>query len=350
MHARWISFLQRFDFVIKHQCGKENKVADALSRKSSLLTLLSMEIEAFKHLPSLYEKDVDFSETWLKCSNFIKAEDFHIMEGFLFKEDQLCILHTSLREALLKEAHSGRLVGHFGQDKTFETISKRYYWPQLRRDCNNFVQRCPTCQRAKGTSTNAGLYSPLPTQLPFGKIYQLILCLDYPKLKDKHDSVMVVVDRFSKMTHFISCKKINDAIYIANLFFREIVRLHGVLKTIVSDRDVKFLSHFWKTLWRKLDTTLKYRSTAHPQTDDQTEVTNKTLGNLIRCLSGTKPKQWDLVLAQAEFAFNNMKNRSTGKCPFEVVYTKQPRLTLDLASLPTAMNTSLEAEKMIEKI
>ncbi|TYJ99684.1 serine/threonine-protein kinase TIO-like [Cucumis melo var. makuwa] len=127
--------------------------------------------------------------------------------------------------------------------------------------------------------------------------------------------------KFSKMSHFIACKKTNDAIYIANLFFRE-----------------------------KFDTTLNYNTTAHPQTDGQTEVTNRTLGNLIRCLSGTKPKQWDLALAQAEFAFNNMKNRSTGKCPFKIVYTKQPRLTLDLTSLPTTVNLDKEAERMIGDI
>ncbi|KAA0041476.1 serine/threonine-protein kinase TIO-like [Cucumis melo var. makuwa] len=186
MHARWISFLQRFDFVIKHQCGKENKVADALSRKSSLLTLLSMEIEAFKHLPSL-EEDVDFSKTWLKCSNFIKAGDFHIIEGFLFKGNQLCIPNTSLQEALLKEAHSGRLAGHFGQDKTFEIISKRYYWPQLRRDCNNFVKRCPTCQRAKGTSTDTGLYSPLPTPTSIWEDLSIDFVLGLPKTQRQHD-------------------------------------------------------------------------------------------------------------------------------------------------------------------
>ncbi|KAA0048519.1 RNA-directed DNA polymerase-like protein [Cucumis melo var. makuwa] len=91
-------------------------------------------------------------------------------------------------------------------------------------------------------------------------------------------------------------------------------------------------------------------TTAHPQTDDQTEVSNRTLGNLIRCLSGSKPTQWDLSLAQAKFAFNNMRNQSTNKCPFEIVYTKQPRLTFDLASLSTVIDINQEAENMAEKL
>ena len=114
MHVRWISYLQRFDFVIKHQAGKENMVVDALSRKGSLLTLLSSEIIAFKHLPELYERDTDFADIWHKCSNYLRVEGYHILEGFLFKGDQLCIPHTSLREALIKEAHSNGVAGHFG--------------------------------------------------------------------------------------------------------------------------------------------------------------------------------------------------------------------------------------------
>ena len=94
------------------------------------------------------------------------------------------------------------------------------------------------------------------------------------------DSIFVVVDRFSKIAHFIPCHKSDDVVHIADLFFQEIVRLHGTLSTIVSDRDAKFLSHFWCTLWNKLGTKLLFSTTCHPQT----KVVNRTLSTMLRAI------------------------------------------------------------------
>ena len=98
------------------------------------------------------------------------------------------------------------------------------------------------------------------------------------------------------MAHFIACKKINDASRVVDLFFHEVVRLYRLPKNIILDRDTKFLSHFWRMLWKKVDTELSFSSAYHPQTDGKTETVNRSLENLLRCLVGKKPKTWDLIL------------------------------------------------------
>jgi hypothetical protein len=168
--------------------------------------------------------------------------------------------------------------------------------------------------------------------------------LGLPRTQKGSDSIFVVVDRFCKMEHFIPFHKTNDATYIANVFFREIVRLHGLPRSIVSDRDTKFVGQFWRTLWKRLGTNLSFSSTYHPQTDGQTEVVNNSLGNLLRILVTEQGHQWDQILAQAEFAFNNSVNKSTRKSPFEIVYGRKPRGIVELRELKQDESRSAEAK------
>jgi len=105
--------------------------------------------------------------------------------------------------------------------------------------------------------------------------------LGLPMSKKDRNSIFVVVNMFSKMMYFIACYKTNDATNITNLFFREIIWLYRVSKSIVLDYDVKFLSYFWKVLWGKIGTKLLFSITCHPQMDEQIEIVNRTLTTLL---------------------------------------------------------------------
>jgi hypothetical protein len=186
----------------------------------------------------------------------------------------------------------------------------------MRKEVDRFVAHCRVCQMAKGSSTNAGLYLPLPIPTQPWTDISMDLVLGLPRTQRGNDSIFVVVDRFSKMAHFIPCKRTSDAVNVAQLFFCEIYRLHGLPTSIVSDRDSRFLSHFWRSLWRSENTTLNFSSAYHPQTDGQTVVVNRSLGNLLRSLVGDNIQSWDVKLCHAEFAHNHAVNRSTGFCLF----------------------------------
>jgi hypothetical protein len=152
------------------------------------------------------------------------------------------------------------------------------------------------------------------------------------------------------MAHFVVCRKTMDDAWIAHLYFRKIVRLYGVLRSITSDRDTKFISNFWRSLWEKLGTKLNFSSAYHPQTDGQTEVVNRSLDNLLRCSVGTKPKQWDLALPQVEFSYNRSKSRTTGMSPFEIVYGQNPSRVLDLAPIPRVGRLNPKADELTEHL
>jgi hypothetical protein len=322
-HAKWVEYMQNFTFVIKHISGTANKVVDALSRKCLLLQEFRVKTLGFENLKDMYAGDADFGEAYEAAENPVLRDrspwiDYMIQEGLLFRGNQLCIPNCSMRENLVKEKHSGGLAGHFGHDKTFAKLSESYFWPGMRADVKRFVDRCQICQHSKGRKQNAGFYQPLPIPERPWEAISMDFVLGLPRTQRGVDSIFVVVDRFSKMAHFIPCQKTSDATHIANLFFKEIVRLHGLPRSIVSDRDTKFIGHFWRTLWKKLGTNLAFSSAYHPQTDGKTEVVNRSLGDLLRSLVTEHHSSWDNILPQAEFAYNDSVNRSTGKVHFRL--------------------------------
>lgn len=345
-HASWIAYLQQFTFMIRHQSGKTNKVADALSRRHTLLATFHASVPGVATFADAYESEPFFGRIWSDVASRVQT-DFVLHDGFLFCDNKLCVPEGSWRLRIIQELHN---EGHIGRDRTLKLVLELYFWPSLRRDVARFVERCVVCQSSKGHATNGGLYMPLPVPTQPWTDISMDFVLGLPRTQSGHDSIFVAVDRFSKMAHFIPCKKTMDAVKVAQLFFREIYRLHGLPLSIVSDRDSRILSHFWRSLWKLLCTSFDMSSAYHPQSDGQTEVTNRSLGDMLRCLVGDHIRSWDSVLCQAEFAHNHAVNRSTSFRPFRVVYGIVPRGPVNFGVLPDATRDHGEAMDFVADV
>ncbi|RVW90256.1 Transposon Ty3-G Gag-Pol polyprotein [Vitis vinifera] len=270
-HVKWVEFIETFPYVIKYKQGKENIIADALSRRYALVSTLNTKLLGFEYVKKLYANDDDFASVYGACEK-TKFGKFYRLDGYLFRENRLCVTNSSMRELLVREAHGGGLMGHFGVRKTLDVLHEHFFFPKMKRDVERACARCITYRQAKSRVSPHGLYTCLPIPSAPWVDISMDFVLGLPRSRNGRDSIFVVVDRFSKIIHFISCHKTDDATHIANLFFREIVWFHGVPRSIVSDRDVKLLSYFWKVLWRKLGTKLLFSTTCHPQTDGQTQL------------------------------------------------------------------------------
>ncbi|GKV11626.1 hypothetical protein SLEP1_g22867 [Rubroshorea leprosula] len=347
-HAKWVEFLETFPYVIKYKQAKENIVADALSRRYTLISTLSAKLLGFEHIKELYANDPDFANVFNACVK-IAFDKFYKHEGYLFRENRLCVPNCSLRELLVRESHARGLMGHFGVRKTLDILNDHFFWPHMKRDVERICERCIHVNKQ-----NLEFYHmvciPLPTPTEPSVDVSMDFVLGLPRSKRGHDSIFVVVDRFSKMAHFIPCHKTDDATNIADLFFKDVVRLHGIPRTIVSDRNAKFLSYFWKTLWGKLGTKLLFLTTCHPQTDGQTEVVNRTLSTLLRSIIQKNLKNWEECLPHVEFAYNRSVHSATNCSPFEVVYGFNPLTPLDLLPLPIDRQASLDGKKKAEVV
>lgn len=191
---------------------------------------------------------------------------------------------------LLQQYHESVIGGHAGELKTYLRLSRDWFWKGMRRDIKYHVQQCMVCQQQKRSQQSpAGLLQPLP--IP-SQIWEELTMdfIDGLPLSKGVNCILVVVDRLSKYSHFIPLRHPFTAAVVAEVFIREVVRLHGFPASIISDRDKIFMSHFWQELFKMQGTTLKRSISYHPQTDGQSEIVNKVVETYLRCFVNGKPK------------------------------------------------------------
>lgn len=176
------------------------------------------------------------------------------------------------------------------------------------------------------------------------------LITDLPVTKKGHDAVVTFVDRLTKMVHFAPTTKTAGAEAIANVFLSTWYKYHGLPRVIVSDRDRRFLSHFWQALFKALGTELRFSTAFHPQTDGQSERANRTLEEVLRHFVSPRQDDWDDYLDLAEFAINDSVSPSTGYAPFYLAYGQNVSSPIDLADVivPAAQARAQEMTDAIE--
>jgi transposase InsO family protein len=200
-----------------------------------------------------------------------------------------------------------------------DSVAKQFYWPGLTKDVKDYVRSCHKCQLNKSGNKTYGSHQPL--QVPPSRWHTVTMNFAGPFVisgEGSWDMVLLVVDKMTKRVHLIPSKQKDTAVDTARRFFEGIVRLHGMPTTIVSDRDPKFTSLFWKSLFERLGTKLTMSSASHPQTDGQTERMVRTVEEMLRSVVNHKQNDWWEQLAAIEFAYNNSVHPSTQLSPFEL--------------------------------
>jgi hypothetical protein len=211
----------------------------------------------------------------------------------------------------------------------YQDLKEKYWWYGLKRDVATHVALCDVCQRVKVEHQRpAGLLQPL--KVPEWKWEEISMdfIVGLPRTRDDYDSIWVIVDRLTKVAHFIPVKTTYSGAKLAELYISSIICLHGVPKKIVSDQGTQFTSRFWKRLHESMDTKLNFSSAYHPQKDGQTERTDQVLEDMLRDCALKHGRSWDKSLPYAEFSYNNSYQASLQMAPFEAHYGQKCRTPL----------------------
>ncbi|TYK23464.1 putative retroelement pol polyprotein [Cucumis melo var. makuwa] len=318
-YQKWIAKLLGYSFEVVYKPGVENRAADALSRKPE-------EIEQGEEL---------------------EVNDYSLRKGLLMYKNRLVILkQSSLIPVILDTFHNSAFGGHSGFLRTYKRIAAELYWEGMKADIKKHCEECLTCQRSKTLALSpAGLLVPLEIPQAIWSDISMDFVEGLPK-SSGCEVILVVVDRLSKYGHFLPLKHPYTAKLVAELFVKEIVRLHGFPLSIVSDRDKVFLCQFWTELFRLSGTKLNKSTAYHPQSDGQTEVANRGVKTYLRCFCNEKPKKWTKWLPWTEYWSNTTFQRSIGMTPFQVVYGRHPPTILSYGSSPSKNST---VEEMLQE-
>ncbi|BCR85209.1 uncharacterized protein ACHE_20667S [Aspergillus chevalieri] len=354
--ARWAEFLSQFYFLIRYRPGRENTLADALSRPVTDIQkkdeyrhqiLLKPEtVEAPIQVNDL-EPALQVVDQILKANrNSATAEGYHkkaqegkddwtLQDGLLLKGNRLFVPDDDpeLRTRLLDEVHAQVSTAHPGRTKTQQLIRARYYWPTWRQDAERYVRNCSKCRRAENPRNHVpGLLQPLPiAERPWQHISMDFR--SFPVDKNGYDAALVIVDRFSKRPISIPCKKTATSEDVARMFIKHVYRHRGPPSTIVSDRGPQFVSAFWDELCRILGVQLKLSTAYHAQTDGQTEIVNQHIVNRLRPFINRYQDNWSDLLPMIDFAAATLPSETTEASPFLVDCGYEPRTSFDWISI-----------------
>jgi transposase InsO family protein len=367
---RWSERLADFQFTIEYRPGKTNIAADPLSRRDDAPLLSGgasyahddkeLEVSFFKehHLrqstinPYEADKLIDQLRRLQKqdenLQHRLKAQEDHIttQEDVILYDGRIVVPNNDqIRLQILQSRHDHPTAGHPGVTKTLQLVRRDFHWKGIRRYVDNYVKGCMTCSRSKTPRHKKyGTLLPLPIpERPWSSI-SMDFIEKLPE-SDGYDSILVVVDRLTKMAIFIPTDTTITAQELADLFVRHIFSKHGIPADIVSDRGSKFTSHFWTALSQALKIQQALSTAYHPETDGQTERINQILETYLRHYVNYEQDDWFRYLPLAEFAYNNATHSSTTMSPFFANKGFHPTLDIEITGI-SDKRAAVEASKL----
>jgi predicted aspartyl protease/transposase InsO family protein len=355
--ARWLDLLSEYNLEILPIRGKCNIVADALSRRPDYsLAVVSTVVGDTQFLDNVragYATDSTCTEIIAALNSGTGIAEttlahYRVDDGLLYFRSNLnwrlyVPNDKTLREQLLAEHHDSPLAGHMGLAKTYGNLADHFYWPGMQQTVERYVSSCSVCLSTKHSNRlPAGLLHPIDVPLQRFENISLDFVTGLPKSKKGNDAITVIIDRLSRLCHLIPTKTKVTAKETAQLFYVEFIRHHGVPKTVVSDRDVRFVSAFWQSLFEILGSKLCLSTAFHPESNAMTERCNQSVEKVLRAMATRDDFDWEEALPTVEIVLNNTRNASTGLKPYLVAYGREPTFSPALL-FPQDVDTNVPA-------